>query len=397
MDEIYKLTDKELSDVNNLLIKHSKISDKDLCFCGSGVYFSDCCEDKPNFWIPDDYVKSLIGFARSKNWKVTDVPFLVGSGSFEDYYIESHDLCARPDCGNKTTCNSHIYGRRHIEKYLEGTVCKIHNPYSISDDYFSEVGTKKEITFKIFCEDCDNNVFSNIDNPDHDINNVKNTFLHLLRTQSYQYQFVRQDLALSHQLILGIKGVVETERNKSIGKMDTIFNLDGFLANNIRYKYQSELRDKLWDLHQTEAVLRKIPHIHTRELDVSQTLFASGIINPSHDLLKNKIIINKEASLFYYTVPSERKKVLVTIASFDDEYGDMIDQFVNATDYAFKKYFNHLFTKCSLPLSIILPDSFEVTNKMISKVEKKNLLRKKSWPKKPSDLDSRMIFARFLK
>ena len=400
MSEIYKLTSKELLEINKWLIKSAELSDNARCFCGAGTNFSDCCKNKPNFWISDSYVKSLIGFIKSQNWNVTTdkiISFLVGRNGFENYYLKSYDLCARPDCVNSTTRNSHVYGKKHIEKHLKDTNCKINNPYKTNYDYFSSVGIKKEITFRIFCENCDHDIFASIDNPNHDIRSGKNILLHLLRTQAYQYQYTRRDLALSHQFVLGIKGIIETERYKSIGQRDTVLSGDWFIANNIRYQYQSELRNKLWGLYQNKTSSLKIPQVYTREVKTKQVLFASGIVNPSHDLSKNIILFNKEASIFYYIIPNDNLGVSVTIASFDEEYKDMIDQLANVNDYVFKKYFNHLITMSSMPLSIILPDSFKVTNKILSKINEKKLLMQKTQPYKPSDLDSRKIFASFLK
>ena len=87
MSEIYKLTNIELEDINNVLIKHSKLNDGDPCFCGKQTLFSECCKQKANFWIPDDFVESLVRFTQSQNWKVSKIPFLVGKNNFEDYYL----------------------------------------------------------------------------------------------------------------------------------------------------------------------------------------------------------------------------------------------------------------------------------------------------------------------
>jgi len=401
MDEIYKFSEKELSDINYVLVEHTKLDDTSPCFCGTRKLFSDCCKTKPNFWISNTYVESLTKFAKSQNWNVTKdkmVSFLVGKNGFEGNYLATHDVCARPDCDNKITCNSHVYGKRHIEKYLEDLKCKIHNPYVLSEDYFSKVGTKREITFRIFCSSCDSSIFSNIDDPDHDIFNDKNIFLHLLRTQSYQYQYVRQDLALSHQLFL-MKFILEEERYKSVERRETDLSreLNSFLICNRRYQIQSELRDKLWSLYKDNEESPKIPFVHSRTLNCDSVFFASGILNPSHDLKKQEIVFQKDSVLFYYVVPSGENNISVTIASFDYEYEVMVEQFASLKDYNFKTYMNHLFSMCSLPLSIILPDSFMVTNQMISKIKKKKKLIQKTQLKKPSDLESRKIRATFLK
>ena len=207
-----------------------------------------------------------------------------------------------------------------------------------------------------------------MDNPNHDVLNEDNCFFHFLRTQSYQYQATRFELAFSHQFTLWIKGVIETERQKTIGKANTIINLDWFLVNNIRYQYQSRLRDKLWALLGDKI---NIPHIHIRCFPVEKVLFASGIYNPSHNLKGVPIIFKKDASFFYYVIPKDSQSICVTIASFDNEYKEMIEQLANLNDHDFKKYLNHLISFCSLPLNLILQDSHDVTNQMIDKIKKR--------------------------
>ena len=396
MSDIYKLTKDELSRINNVLIKKTNLFDAAPCFCASQKNFLNCCKQEANFWISDIYVRSLIEFVNSQNWHVSKIPFLLGKNSFEDYYLKSHDSCARPCCKNKKTVNSHVYGKKHVEKYLTGNLCKTHNPYKDSVDFFADTNTGKDITYRIFCESCEL-LFASIDSPVHDAGEESNAFLHLLRTQAYQYQYIRWDLALAHQFILGIKGVVEIERNKSTGEIKTEFNLDWFLANNTRYQYQSQLRDSLWNIYENNQDRIKIPYLHARKIKCKNVFFSSGVINPSHDLNGSEIVFEKDSAIFYYFVPAGHGFMTATIASFDIEYQDMIKQLSSLNDYAFKKYLNHLLSMCSLPLSIVLPDTFEVTNQMILKINKKKNLIKSTQPKKPSDLKSRKIFAEFLK
>lgn len=394
MNEVYKLTDKELSDINNLLIKKTNIFDTSLCFCGSNKNFSDCCETESNSWsAKTDFSKELVKFLNSKDWNdITneDIVFLLPK--FQKYYLGSLDTCSRPRCTNKPTVNSHVYGRKHIEKYLLNNKCKIHNPYSRESDNFETSDTGKQITYRIFCDKCEQ-LFKEVDNPDHDVLEVYNGFLHLLRTQSYQYQASRFELSFSHQFTLWIKGVIETERQKATGKVGAVIDLDWFLENNIRYQYQARLRDKLWTFFENKT---NISHIHTRCFLVEKILFASGIYNPSHDLSGAPIVFKEDASLFYYVIPKDPKSICVTIASFENEYKEMIGQLTNSNDYAFKKYLNHLLSFCSLPLNLILQDSHDVTNQMIDKIKKKKALVLKCNPKKPSDLESRKIFAKFI-
>ncbi|MFA5997555.1 MAG: hypothetical protein WC791_03655 [Candidatus Paceibacterota bacterium] len=394
MSEIYKLNDKELSDINNILISKTNISDSSHCFCGSNKEFSDCCKTEPNSWsIKTSFDKELVDFLKSKDWnKVDNQDILFLLPKFKKYYLESFDMCARPGCSNKTTVNSHVYGKKHVEKYLTNNKCKIPNINSSETEYFNVVDTGKPITYRIFCNTCEQ-LFENIDNPEHDILDDQNAFLHILRTQSYQYQYCRFDLAFAHQFILYIKGVLETERHKNTGRANTVINLDWFLANNIRYQHQAKLRDKLW-VHFGKKV--NIPHIHSRCFSVEKVVFACGIYNPSHNLRGVPIIYKEDASFFYYLIPKDAKSIYVTIASFDDEYKEMIKQLANINEYDFKKYLNHLLSFCGLPLNLILQDTHKITDQMINKINKKKALTLKNNPKKPSDLESRKVFAKFI-
>lgn len=393
MNEIYKLTGKELMDINNILINKTSISDSSPCYCGNNKKFSNCCKIKSNHWSANtNFNNKVVDFLKSKNWNhITKQEILFLLPEFQKYYLESLYMCSRPGCTNKPTINSHVYGKKHIEKYLLTSQCKIHNSYSNSINYFDKTNTGKPITYRIFCKKCEQ-LFKDIDNQDHDIINEYNCFLHFLRTQSYQYQITRFDLAFAHQFILSTKAIIEIERQKTIGKTDITIDCDWFLKNNIRYQHQTILRDKFWNILENNIEKNKIPYIYTRCFPVKKVLFASGIYNPSHDLNGVKIIFKENASFFYFVIPKNTRSICMAIASFDKEYQEMIKQVANLNDYDFKKYINHLISFCSLPLNLILQDSYNVTNQMIDKIKKKEALTLKD----PNDLDSREIFARFI-
>lgn len=141
-----------------------------------------------------------------------------------------------------------------------------------------------------------------------------------------------------------------------------------------------------------------VPYLYKRVVNTkNEVFFASGIANPSHDLEKNKILFNDEASLFYFVVPESRDTLVVIIGSFDEEYRNMVNQFESLNDYVFKSYINHLCTTLSLPLSMILSASYEPTQSTLKVFNNKIQSVLKTLPLKSSDLESRKIFVKFIK
>ncbi len=182
MTDFYTLSSKELADINAILVRKTEVSKDSSCFCVSGKKFSSCCRSSPNFWLTDKFKDTLLGFIKSKNWVVDEESVSFIFPTFEKLYLDRLDLCARPNCGSKTTINSHVYGKKHIQGYLNGIKCRIHNPYSTSRNFFNETHTGRELTYRIFCKKCDSELFRNIDNPRQNTKNENNQFLHLLRT-----------------------------------------------------------------------------------------------------------------------------------------------------------------------------------------------------------------------
>jgi hypothetical protein len=380
--------------INNQFIDKSGVVENSLCFCGSEEVFLSCCKIKVNTWISDEYKKDFLGLAANKGYNVNknDIAFILKL--FEKHFFNEWDSCSNPYCGSKETINSHIFGKKHTEKYLVGSKCKIRNFYNKSEGHFIVVDTGKSITYKLFCKSCEQ-LFGKIDEPNHSVFADNNAFLHILRTQAYQYQFARMDLAFNHQFHLALQVPLEIDRKNFNGNTQAKIDLNAFIACYRRYVYQSSLRDKLWDFYNRRV---DIPYLHKRVVRTkNEIFFASGIANPSHDLDKNKILFNNEASLFYFIVPESIDKLSVIIGSFDQEYKDMIDQFESLNDFVFKSYINHLCTSLHLSLSAVFTSSFVPTKSVLKELTDKIQLAFEARPFKSSDLESRKIFAKFIK
>lgn len=210
------MDDNFIKFISSQFIKKSKVLDQSVCFCGSEKNFLSCCKVKVSAWIPNEYKESVLGLVANRRYHVNkdDIAFI--PKQFAKRFFEKWSSCTNPYCENKVTVDSHIYGQKHIEKYLEGSKCKIRNFYDRTDSFFTECNTGKQITYKLFCESCEQ-LFQNIDQPDHFVFENNNVLLHLLRTQAYQYQFVRMDLALNHQFHLVLQEPLEINRNNFNG------------------------------------------------------------------------------------------------------------------------------------------------------------------------------------
>lgn len=388
------MNDSFIKFINNQFIDKSGVLENSLCFCGSEEAFLSCCKAKVNTWIPDEYKKNFLGLAANKDYNVNknDIAFILKL--FEKHFFDKWDSCTNPYCCSKKTIDSHIFGRKHTEKYLVGSKCNIRNFYNKSKGHFVEVDTGKSITYKLFCKSCEQ-LFNKIDKPDHFVFADNNALLHILRTQAYQYQFARMDLAFNHQFHLALQVPLEIDRKNFSGNSQAVIDLNPFIACYRRYVYQSSLRDKLWDFYNRSV---DIPYLYKRVVRTKNDIFfASGIANPSHDLEKNKILFKNEASLFYFVVPESLDKLSVIIGSFDEEYKDMINQFESLNDFVFKSYINHLCTSMHLPLSAVFSSSFVPTKSILEASTDKIQLDFEVRPLKSSDLESRKIFAKFIK
>ncbi len=349
-----ELTNDDLEKINNLLVKQTNIHSEELCFCGSGKNYRVCCAQKPNYWLPDEYLSKLIGFAKNKNFYISGAMPTTFLSQLESFFGDKFNICATPGCLNKCIY-SHIFGKALLEKYFDSDMCKW---YAINDNGTKELlpaGIKKEIGYKIFCSTCDNDIFKPIDDTDHDPSNLKNQLLHIFRVLAYQHQFNRAHLAFAHQIIFA-KPSIETARKEHTGitkTVDITIHLKVFKDAYTRYKFTSNELEKLWEFISEKPDSASFSVI-SRVIQSKEPLFAQGIENPQYDLSGKKIEFLEHAAIVYVVFPLDGKRVQVIFASRNHEYINLITQLKTVNEYSLKKFISPMLEKKNSPRSVFV-------------------------------------------
>ena len=363
---------EDIEKINKIfLIKNTKIVDEDPCFCGSGLLFLDCCKKEAKFWISDKFLNKVIGYAKANAFNVSSIPtsFL---NEYNKEFQKKFDICANPDCHNKCI-GSHIFGKSLVKKNFTDTKCK---GFEIDDNgkkQLVQIGTNNDMKYPIFCSSCDNKVFKEIDEIDHDLLDKDNQFLHFLRSMSFQYQFLRSQLAFSHQLVFAYPAIASARslyRNDQ--RKEEKIDLTWFIENFIRYKYQRKLLRSLWDIYNGNT--EKKFSLHVRAITTDNMLFANGIINPQFDLQNKKVIFEKEASILYIALPLSKEKLFIMTFTQDKEYIQYLDQLYGSNDYKFKKIINSYLAPLNTSYSIFLHSNYEINSQALINGSKRKFI-----------------------
>lgn len=329
---------EHLMQINNLLVKKVGMQAQDPCFCGSVAIHKNCCAQNQNFWINDVYFEKLIGFAKHNNFFVKSIPstFLK---DFNNKFLNRFNICANPKCNN-SAIGSHIFGESLVRKYFNNGKCQW---YLINDDGIKtlcSVGISNDIKYPIFCNNCDNAIFRNIDKPDHGVTDTSNQLLHLFRCMSFQYQFTRTNLALAHQLAFGSVKIIFARQNHTGNfKKNEKINIDHLIMSFVGYKYHFQKLKELSEICIDNKTSNKL-RLFTRVIDVKNPVFAQGVLNPRYDLNGKKIEFINDAGIIYVVLPNGSGNVCITVATLDDEYHEYIKQLDLINDYDLKKLVN---------------------------------------------------------
>ncbi len=363
---------EDIEKINSIfLTKHTKIIDEDPCFCGSGLLFLDCCKKEAKFWISDKFLNKVIGYAKANAFNVSNIPtsFMY---EYNEEFQKKFDVCANLDCGNKCI-GSHIFGRSLVKKHFSNTKCKGFEIDNNGKKQLVEIGTNNDMKYPIFCSNCDDRIFKEIDKNDHDLLNKDNQFLHFLRSMSFQYQFLRSQLAFSHQLVFAYPAIASARSiyNNDQKKEEKI-DLTWFVENFIRYKYQRKLLRSLWNIYNGST--EKNFFVHTRAVITENILFANGIINPQLDLQNKKIIFKKHASILYVILPLSDKQLLVMTFTQDEEYIQYLEQLYKSNDYKFKKTINTYLSPLNTLYSIFLHSNYKASPQTLINGNKKKFI-----------------------
>jgi hypothetical protein len=339
--------------ISNVISKRCPLTPDNPCICGSEKTRAECCLLSVNYWIPDKYINNILGFAKKFSFNVTNGIPNSFIKEFESSFQRRFDVCAVPECSEKCV-SSHVFGKSILKKYFKDSFCQ----WSVIDDtnkkVWSKVGIESELGFNIFCKDCDNKIFRDIDNPDHELVSVKNQFLHTFRSLAYQYQYNRTALAIAHQIAIA-NIPVSFERNNYLNRSVKSEQIDitHLVESYVRYILTKSDMIKMYKIYLDGNFKSLALHLVLRRLKTKDIFFAQGIENPKVDLLGKKVLIEKDSAFIYTIVPDATGLSNLIIFTLHEEYRSLIEQVSNISGYKCKKFFEEILTKKSSPRGLL--------------------------------------------
>jgi len=345
--------------ISSVVSKRCPLTLESPCICGSEKTRADCCLQSPNYWISEKYLNRILGFAKKHHFNVTNGIPNSFIKEFESSFQRKFDVCAIPECKGKCI-NSHVFGKSVLKKYFQDNFCQW---FVIDDDnkkVWSKVGIQSELGFSIFCKDCDNNFFKYIDNPGHDLANIKNQFLHTFRSLAYQYQYNRTALAMAHQIAIASISMT-FERNEFLSRsvQSEEIVITHLVESYVRYTLTKSDMIKLYQIYLSGKFDSLGSNSVIRKIKAKDMFFAQGIENPKVDLFGKEILIDKD-SAFVYTILTDETGFMSLIAfTLYDEYKPIIQQISNASEYKCKKFFEEIIAKKNTPRGLLVNLDFK--------------------------------------
>jgi len=363
-------TKKQLKDVDiliaNRVSKRCELKHDSPCFCGSTKTRGECCLIETNYWLSKKFLNEIIGFAKHHNFNVSKgiMPnkFIK---NLESSFQKKFNICAIPGC-NRPCINSHVFGKALLHDHFQNSFCN----WVVIDDRgvkkWSQVGIDSEIGYKIFCAECDNSFFQDIDNLKQEINNKKNQLLHIFRSLAYQHQFNRTAMAIAHQIAIAYIPV-SFERNKFLNTKVTHEQIDitHLVECYIRYALTKIDLFKVYKILQSDRFDRIEKHLISRKIFTKKGFFAQGIENPKIDVLGNNVELKRDSAIIYNITPIDDKSLSLIVFSLYDEYNPLLNQIQDCNEYKCKKYFSNLIEKKNSPRGVLVNKNMKENEKIL--------------------------------
>jgi hypothetical protein len=352
-------TSKQLKKIDSLIAgkisKRCLLSEDDLCFCGSTKNRAICCLQSTNYWLTKKSLDRIIGFAKYRNFNVSKntLPktFLK---ELETDFQNKYSVCAMPNC-DKPCIKSHVFGKALVKKYFNSDYCK----WSVINDNgvkkWTQAGIDSEIGYQIFCSECDDNLFRDIDDVNHDLNNTQNQLLHILRTLAYQYQFNRTQLGLAHQIAFAtIPMFLERNNHLSTETKEKTIDVSHLTRCYVRYCLTESYLKEMNRILKAEEFDNGSYWLISRKIKTRDSFFAQGIENPKIDVLGNKVVLKKDCGFIYCILPSNDNEVQLIAISFCDEYKVLLKQLNSSSEYKCRRFISKLIEKKNSPRGVLV-------------------------------------------
>jgi len=351
--------------ISNVISRRCPITSDSPCICGSDKTRGECCLLSTNYWIPEKYVSGILSFAKKHHFNVTGGIPNSFIKEFEHSFQRKFDVCATPKCTGKCI-NSHVFGKATLKKYFQDNFCK----WCVIDDdnrrVWSKVGIESELGFSIFCKDCDNNFFKDIDNPGHDLANIKNQFLHTFRSLAYQYQYNRTVLAMAHQIAIASIPIT-FERNEFLNRsvQSEKIVITHLVESYLRYTLTKLDMIKLYQIYLSGNFNNLGSNSVLRKIKAKDVFFAQGIENQKVDLFGEEILIEKDSAFVYTILPDATGFMSLIAFTLYDEYKPIIQQISNSSEYKCKKFFEEIIAKKNTPRGLLVNLDYKQHQKIL--------------------------------
>lgn len=369
------------------LINSLKIKPYDLCICGTGKKYKNCCFKKSGkelFFIDNTYNK-ILKYKDSQGGKIRYLPQIF----FKKLKKSSLNrlTCLIPGCIQKPI-SCHLIPENILKKEF-GEKCLVSSLRDKSlKEEFIETGLDEAGAFPVFCSKHDNEIFQSIDKLEINYTSKKQLFLIAFKTIAFALRNI--------QYLIGIDFQVEIFRPLIIHEnLEKASNIKSNVEINIAHLSQQYIRFKIIYESYMNAInyLEKedwnyFSHFH-RIIKCKDSIFCSNLINLSHDLSKNRINLKNFLNNMIFNIFAKEGLLHILFSCSDGinktTYNPFFEQLKNTDNQTLIHILNNILTIKSE--NIYIPQYYKISK---DDYEKINYLRELS--KRSMKISNNIIF-----
>lgn len=345
------------------IVSAMKIKSYNLCFCGSGKKYKNCCDRKDGRSIifTKNAFEKVLKYKEAQKGEIQQIP----QGLFKIFSEASLNrfCCLYPNC-NKQTISCHSIPKNILMTNF-GSHCLESKPQDGQNrSVFVKTGIGQAGTLPVFCTKHDNDIFQEIDKLDIDFENEEHLFLLAFKTIAFSLRNVQYLMGIDSQVEI-FRPILFLENQKNIKKESRVkLQIPKHTSEQyLRLKITTDVfKEAVKILEKKEY--QKFLYFY-RSFEYSGRIFFSSFINPLYDLEGKRINdqttpINMAINIFtkynkihvLLTCPPKSKKL----------YKNLLNQLKKVDKKGFIKFLNETIKsaidKPLLPLKFNFENNF---------------------------------------
>ena len=294
------------------IVSAMKIKSYDLCFCGSGKKYKNCCDKKngESIVFTKKAFENVLKYKKSQGNKIQKIP----QGLFKQFSESSLNRfrCLYPNCTN-LTISCHLIPENILRTNFDDHCLESKPQDESNKSVFTKTGTGQAGTSPVFCTKHDNDLFQQIDELNINFKDQEHLFLLAFKSIAFSLRNVQYLMGIDSQVEV-FRPILFLDNQKDISKGS---HVELQISKHTSEQY---LRMKITNdvFKESVKILEKKKYqefsYFYRSFDYSGKIFFSSFINPLFDLNGKRINDSKTPINMTINIFTKDNKIHILLA-----------------------------------------------------------------------------------